>query len=102
MAALQGLEVTYIVVGAELLSDLCPGIKVVLRRNVAPNSFLRPDRPVLVESRSSQNRGLVDTLRLIYVVCAPVALDRSLLRGTGRRIVRAKAFDYVVLDEGLG
>lgn len=60
------------------------------------------DRPVLVESRGADDGGFVHALGLVYIVCCPVRGDGALQCGTGGRVVSAKVFDDVVLDERIG
>lgn len=83
----------------KLLSGLRPGIEVSLRRDIAADPLLGPDRPVLGKSGRADDRRLVDPLRLVDIICTSVALDGPLLRSPAGRVVRAVRLDDVVLDE---
>jgi hypothetical protein len=60
------------------------------------------DIPVLLESVSAQNRRSIRPRLRQNLVRGAIDVDGSLLRGSGRRVVRPVVLDNVVFDQRAG
>jgi hypothetical protein len=88
-----------IIVRAQLLPILGPGIKVIFDCNRSPNPLALPHAPELLERRRPINGRLVGARRLQDIIGAAVRGDGALLLSSRRRVVAAVRLDDVVLDE---
>lgn len=88
-----------VVVSAEVQTDLGPGVKVRSRVDGAAGALVAADGPVLLKGGRANDGGLVGAGADVDVVDAAVARHLALLASSRRRVVGAKVFDNVVLDE---
>jgi len=91
-------------IGAQVHTILPPSIKVATGAHSTAYRPARvllgvPDRPKLLESLDTIDRGLVDSSRLENVIIRAVAPDGTLSCSSGRRVIRTVGFDNVIFDE---
>lgn len=79
-----------------------PSIEMILSSNGPSNTMGVTHRPVLLEGSCSFNRWRIITSRGVDIISRAITINSSLVGTATAGIVRAKGFNYVVLDQWVG